>query len=158
MARAAFAEVPRAVVLDAEVRRPGPSYTYDTVAELMAPTHGCVEGSWAPEDAPRVVLLLGADAAREAHTWHRWRELQGLVELVVFARRGTATLSPEERGTLGVGAVLDLDLPDISATALRARLAAGELPEEIPPAVRDVIVARHLYGREGVRPYDGGQI
>ena len=36
MARIAFADVPRAVIDDRELRRPGPTYTIDTLRELMA--------------------------------------------------------------------------------------------------------------------------
>jgi len=36
LARAAFAEVPLVTVSDLEVRRTGPSYTIDTVRELLA--------------------------------------------------------------------------------------------------------------------------
>ena len=45
-----------------EVRRSGPGYTYDTLAELRAE-----EGAQRP-----LVLLLGADAFLELATWHRW--------------------------------------------------------------------------------------
>ncbi len=71
-ARLALAGEPGLVVDDREVRRTGPSYTYDTLSALRGEL-----GAATP-----LVLLLGDDAANQLHTWHRWRELFDLAHLV----------------------------------------------------------------------------
>ncbi len=85
--RAAVRANPAFGVSDVELRRQGPSYTVDTLAalrELLGP------------DA-RIWFLLGADAFREIHTWHRYPELFRLADLAVMRRPpDEAPLSPPE--------------------------------------------------------------
>ena len=61
---------------DRELRRAGPTYTYDTLAEVRA------------ERGPQVplVFLLGSDAFGQIHTWHRWTELFDLAHFAVAIR------------------------------------------------------------------------
>lgn len=61
---------------DRELRRSGPTYTYDTLAEIRA------------ERGPDVplVFLLGSDAFGQIHTWHRWTELFDLAHFAVAIR------------------------------------------------------------------------
>ncbi len=75
MLRRAVAGEPRLVVDDRELRRGGPSYTVDTLAELRA----------AVGTRP-LCLVLGADAFLGLPGWHRWRELFALAHLVVVER------------------------------------------------------------------------
>ena len=75
-ARLAVAGEPGLVVDDREIRRSGLSYTYDTLAGLRAEA-----GPSRP-----LVLLLGDDAANQLHTWHRWRELFDLANLIFVER------------------------------------------------------------------------
>jgi nicotinate-nucleotide adenylyltransferase len=78
MARLATDGNPLFTVDDREVRRSGPGYTVDTLAEVRREI-----------DAKRpLCLLLGADAFLELATWHRWHELFGLAHLVVAHRPG----------------------------------------------------------------------
>lgn len=117
---------------DREVRRAGPSYTYDTLAELRA-EHGA---------ATPLVLLLGDDAANQLHTWHRWHELFELAHLVFVERpyeppapvreltaflRGRRALGAQELLTRPGGLWLAASIPPlaISATRIRQLLAAG---------------------------------
>lgn len=58
-----------------ELERTGPSYTVDTIAALAA-RH---------PDAD-FTLLLGLDAFREIHTWHRAADLLGACDLAVTSR------------------------------------------------------------------------
>ncbi|RMG85566.1 MAG: nicotinate-nucleotide adenylyltransferase [Candidatus Dadabacteria bacterium] len=82
--REAVADNPRFGVSDRELRREGPSYTVDTLTE------------WRAEAGPegRLWFLLGADAFREIHTWHRYPELFALADLAVMRR-------PPDEGPLG---------------------------------------------------------
>ncbi len=65
----------RLLVDDRELRRPGTSYTVDTLMSLR-------------EDLPgsTLVLLLGEDAFAGLPQWHRWRELFRLCHICVVNR------------------------------------------------------------------------
>ena len=63
-----------------ELRRDGPTYTYDTLVELRQ------------ERGPEAVLvfLLGSDAFARIDTWHRWAELFDLAHFAVAIRADDA--------------------------------------------------------------------
>jgi nicotinate-nucleotide adenylyltransferase len=119
-----------------ELDRGGESYTADTLAELAARAPGV-----------ELVLLIGADVARELHTWKRVDEVRRLATLGVWRRQGV------DIPDLGPGwRVTGVDVPclELSSTELRARAAAGRpLDGLVPvPALR-LIRERGLYaGRE----------
>lgn len=73
--RLALEDEPGLIADDRELRRSGPSYTVDTLAELRAEF----------PDRP-LLLLLGDDAANQFHTWHRWQDIIGLAHLVFVER------------------------------------------------------------------------
>jgi len=128
------------LTLDArELARPGRSYTVDTLLELRA-----------EQGSRPLVLLLGADAFAGLTTWHRWRELFGLAHIAVLTRPGHAPEHPAELaaeiaprrvdGPAGLhatpaGRVLQLPVTplEISASAVRALLAAGRDPRWLVP-------------------------
>jgi nicotinate-nucleotide adenylyltransferase len=114
----------------AELDRPGPSYTVDTLEALRA-----------RYPAVRFTLLLGADAAAELSAWHRAADLPKLARIVVFGRPGSPIpASPLIDGSIVVPAV------DISATEVRRRARAG-LPVRywVPDAVAEYMVRHRLY-------------
>ncbi|MFM7735309.1 MAG: nicotinate-nucleotide adenylyltransferase [Alphaproteobacteria bacterium] len=76
-----------------ELEREGPSFTVDTVAEL-ARRH---------PDAS-FTLILGLDAFRDIHGWHRWDELLSSCDLAVTSR-------PPERVVPGRDALASAALP-----------------------------------------------
>jgi nicotinate-nucleotide adenylyltransferase len=137
-----------------ELSRPGPSYTYDTLAELRR-----------EEGAERsLCLVLGTDTLEQIERWHRWRELLDLAHLVVLARPGWR--SPES-GAVGdwinenaadglealhgspCGRILALELRQlpISATEIRGMIAAGKSPRYLlPDSVWDYIQRTGAYG------------
>jgi nicotinate-nucleotide adenylyltransferase len=138
MIRAAVAGDPRFEVSDLELRRAGPSYTVDTLRELRARD---------PEVA--LFFLLGVDQFRDLHLWREPEELARLATLVVVSRGGEAvTTKPGLPHRL-----LEVTRIDLSATALRARVAAGEpIRYLVPEAVAAVIGREGLYGGGGPRP------
>ena len=114
----------------AELDRPGPSYTVDTLEVLRA-----------REPAARFTVLLGADAAAELSDWHRAADLPRLARIVVFGRPGTPVpASPLIERSIEVPAV------DISATEIRRRARAG-LPVRywVPDGVAEYMVRHRLY-------------
>ncbi|HYI60903.1 MAG TPA: nicotinate-nucleotide adenylyltransferase [Acidimicrobiales bacterium] len=132
MARAAALGVPGLEVSDAEVRREGPSYTVDTVAELRAER----------PDRP-VTVILGTDAAALVPTWERPDELLAQARLAVVARPG----APGPVVLPGADLVhVDLEQLDVSSSRLRADVAAGHpIDVLVAPGVIDVIGRRRLY-------------
>lgn len=114
-----------------ELRRQGPSYTADTLAELRA-EH---------PDTP-LCLLLGQDAVRQLPQWQRWQSLIDYAHLVFFDRPGQAPELPaplarlwQQRQARGVGELRQkaaglcwrCALPplDVSSSDIRRRLCRG---------------------------------
>ncbi len=151
----ALAQHPRFGIDAAEAGSPAPSYTVPTLERLRAAL-----GATLP-----LVLLLGADAFLGLPAWHRWTELFALAHLAVATRPGheldeaamAAALAGEFGDRRGVaadlalapaGAIVPFALTalDISATAIRARLAAGASCRYLlPDAVLDYIDRHRLY-------------
>ena len=152
MVKAAVADQPAFVVDDREVRRTGLSYSVDTLTELRN------------ENPDRsLCLLLGMDAFLGLPSWHRWRELLELTNLVVVNRpgwkaplsgplgevlvdRGTGTirdLHEQKAGRIYVHAVTQLE---ISSTELRQQLVAGRDPRYlVADPVRRIIIETGCY-------------
>lgn len=109
------------------------SYSIDTIERVRA--------ALAPGD--EMFFLIGADAFAEIATWRRWQDVVRDVRFIVVARPGHGYAVPPgarvER--------LDRVALAVSSSAIRARLAAGESPPELPPAVLAYIRERGLYAK-----------
>lgn len=144
MARLAVEGDARFAVSDLELRREGPSYTFDTVQELKKGLGPDDELSW----------IVGSDSVGELHTWHRVGELLEAVRLIVVSRsdrpfaetarlRGVVGDEPVER--LERDAVR-IEPVGVSSTRLRKMTARGEsLRYYTPPAVFNYIREVGLY-------------
>jgi nicotinate-nucleotide adenylyltransferase len=133
MVRLAIAGEPRFVLERCELARGGNSFTLDTVKELRAAEPGT---EW--------FLILGQDQYAGLHTWRDWRELVGLVTLVIAPRPDAATVDPQVANT--PHRTVELPLMKDSSTDIRELLAAGESIEAlVPPAVARYIEQHHLY-------------
>jgi nicotinate-nucleotide adenylyltransferase len=135
MCRAAFAGIDGAVLSECELRRPGPSYTIDTLAHFAA------------VEAARPFLLLGSDNLAALPTWHRGNELTQLADLAIYPRAGAPVTQAALRALGQRGArVLEVEPDARSSRAIRARLRAGDpCADDLHPGVRAVIAARGLY-------------
>jgi nicotinate-nucleotide adenylyltransferase len=121
---------PRFAVERIELELPAPSYTVETLEALAA-----------RESGNRYTLLLGADAARDLPTWHRVDELSRFADVVVLARPGA---TPPAHAL--IRRVVDVPAVDVSATAIRARVASGgSIRYLVPEAVREYIEIHGLY-------------
>ena len=126
---------------DCELRRQGLSYTYHTVEALRARY----------PDQP-LLLMIGADAFAQLHTWHRWQALLSLAHLLVCARPGAALLpSAQTQGFLasrrarvadelraqnsGLWMSFDLPLLQISSTRIRQLLRHDRSVRALVPDV-----------------------
>ena len=128
MLRLATAALPWAVVDDWELRRPEPSYSYQT-AEAMA---GQFPGA-------RLVWIMGGDQWDALPTWKFPERLARQVEFAVLARGEI----PQPRGGYRLKVVRG-DHP-ASATAIREAISVGKPPEWLSPAVAEWIRSQPLY-------------
>lgn len=138
MAREAFGEVPHAVVDDRELRRAGPTYTIDTLRQL--------KGEFPQAE---LVLVIGADQAEAIGSWREYGEILKLATVAVAARaRPDPDALPFDTTRLPGARVAAVELPSmpVSATQVRALVAAGEgVGHLVPPGVASYIARHHLY-------------
>ena len=131
-----------------ELSREGPSYTIDTVREILAEQGGA--------ERVRLFLILGTDNLGGLVEWCEVEALLALVEPVVVFREGDPTvLLAALEGELSEGAVRRLErgllrLPPVAAssTELRGVLARGGDPGEgLSRAVLEYVRRHGLYAR-----------
>ncbi len=139
MARLATAEDARFAVSDLEVRRPGASFTLETLRELRA-----------LRPRGELFLILGWDAARLFKTWHEPETVRSLATIVVVARPGSGSPQPadlEAAGLRGSGVILCLErTPNVSASGIRKDIKSGKsITGKVPPPVERYIATHHLY-------------
>lgn len=140
---------------EGEVQSSQPSYTVPTLRRLRIELG--MERS--------LVLILGADAFAGLESWHAWRELFSLAHLLVATRPNHALdaarmpaglaaefngrqYAPEDLSSVPAGRIASFAMTpmDISATAIRQRLAIGEpVRGLLPDSVLDYISLHNLY-------------
>ena len=126
MLRSAVGGEPGFDVDDLELRRPPPSFTIDTIEEARRRMPNA-----------EIYYLVGSDNLPRLHTWHRFNELEKLVQFVVLARDAQPV---EERYTT------IRRLIDVSATDIRNRVAsARSIRYLVPPSVEEIIQREQLY-------------
>lgn len=135
MVEAAVAGWPGLVPSRIEIDRGGPSYTVDTVRQLLQ-----------DEPGAQLTVVVGADVVAGLTTWHDEAALRDLVTLAVVGRPGVAPV-PVPPGWRAV------EVPaapfDISSTELRRRLEQGEpVTGLVPEPVIRCILQRGLYATD----------
>lgn len=154
MVRLAIADNPAFEASDLELRRPGPSYTVDTLEAMgVAPSE--------------LFLVIGSETFLDLLSWREPRRIATLCRIVVIPRTDSAfdpdataarkvahEIGVDSFTTAGGGVVPDrgvivvhaTSLP-ISASELRARAGAGRsLAYRVPAAVAEYVVRGRLYG------------
>ena len=134
-------------VSDIELRHAGPSFTSVTLERLAALGHS-------PE---QLFFITGADAFADIAAWHDYPAVLDRSHFVVVARPGhslaalraqahlrarmrQATGRPPARGASVAIWLVDAATRDVSSSALRQRISAGEPIDGLVPAA----VARHI--------------
>jgi len=156
MLKLATARDARFDVDDRELRREGPTYTYDTLAEIRKERG---------PDLP-IVFLTGSDTFEKIDTWHRWTELFDLAHFVVairandteWASKGPGalpretwprvTLDPRELLSAPSGKVMTFFMTPlaISSTAMRTQAGEGTSIRYLTPdPVAEYIRSHGLY-------------
>jgi len=124
-----------------ELDRPGPSYTIDTIYELI--------DKFGPQT--EIYFITGADAIQEIPTWDRIEELLGLCQFIAATRPGcvpSVDNIKEYFGELGVSRIHRLNTPEleISSTDIRARIkSACSIKYIVPESVENYIIKEGLY-------------
>jgi nicotinate-nucleotide adenylyltransferase len=144
-------------VSDLELRRPGPSYTVDTLTELAT-------------GGDELYFVIGSETFLDLLSWREPRRIAALVRLVVIPRAGSP-FDPQSAAAqkvlreIGIGesgfahvgpgtgppprAVLIAHVTSlpISASDLRRRVRAGRsLDYRVPPPVIEYLHRHRLYG------------
>jgi nicotinate-nucleotide adenylyltransferase len=131
MVRAAVAGDDRFEVDDIEVKRPGASYTVDTLRELRARY---------PE--AELFFVIGMDQFREFDTWREPEEVARLARLAVVSRDGDLA---DCESTIPIEPV-SVTRIDLSATDVRRRLHEGRsIRYFVPDPVRELIEREGMY-------------
>jgi nicotinate-nucleotide adenylyltransferase len=137
-----------------EIDREGPSYTFDTLAELQR--HMSIRRQ--PDTAAsstQIFFILGADAFAEIATWFRFPDVLDLANFVVVSRPGITLDSLRERVPSAFDRqssaqtrviLVESNTPDISSTDIRRRVRARQpLSGLVPDTVAEYIRAHRLY-------------
>lgn len=157
MLRLAVADEPGLCIDDRELRRPGASFTYESLVELRS--------ELGPEEG--MCLLLGADAYAGFLSWHQPDDILRLAHLVVMGRPGLnhqdtgakveelrfwaaprLCNSPSQLSEVPSGYIWFQDVTPlaISATRIRRLVALGLSPRYLlPDAVIAFIRGDNLY-------------
>jgi nicotinate-nucleotide adenylyltransferase len=132
MVEAAVEGWPGLVPSRIEIDRGGPSYTIDTVRQLLA-----------EEPGAEVTVVVGSDVVPGLATWRQAADLSHLVTLAVVGRPGAPPVNPPP----GWRAVNVAAAPfDVSSTELRRRLQGRQsVAGLVPEAVIRCICQRGLY-------------
>ena len=164
MTTLAAADHPSWSVSDIELKRDGPSYTFDTLSGLIGQGH----------PASQIFFITGADAFAEIATWSRYPAVLDLAHFAVVARPGITLDSlkqrlPDlaERMTTPASLksnptgpeptehtriiLIEAATPDVSSTEVRRRLRAGEsIAGLVPDFVATYIAHHRLYVEAGL--------
>jgi nicotinate-nucleotide adenylyltransferase len=164
MVRLAIASDPALAISDVEIRRPGKSYSIDTIRQLQQ--------GYGPHT--QLFFLIGLDAFLDFPSWRDPRTLLELCSFVVLSRPGlsfrslsTVPLLPpipypaladldagrifRIEAQIGGQRLICLKQPPcpISASDIRARVRQGlPVANLLPPLVESYILRHHLYQEE----------
>ena len=124
MARAAFGDLDLVHVSNREILRDGPSYSVDTVRELL-------------DEANEVDLIIGADLVVQLDGWHEASALRSLVRVGVVPRPGAVTVVPDGWESY----VIPMEPVDLSSSYIRDVVPSLAnlrllLPERVIPLYR----------------------
>jgi nicotinate (nicotinamide) nucleotide adenylyltransferase len=119
-----------------EIERVGPSYTLDTLLDLME-VYGRDAGMY---------FIVGADEAFDLPRWHEAEKLPDLARFLVAPRPGFDLAELKQRLPARFYDAIDF-LPmtptDISATEIRSRIASGRSIKYLVPDCVEAYIRKH---------------
>lgn len=124
-------------ISDMEIRRGGKSYTWHTVQTLQTENPGA-----------HIYLCIGSDMLLSFTAWYRYEDLLKQVVLVVQNRRRADADAYEGavQALTAMGGRILLasgEVEEVSSSALRRRLAAGEDPSRLVPPPADALIKKY---------------
>jgi len=142
MANLAVSDLEKFVVSDVDVRRPGPTYTADTLVDVRR-----------EEPPAQWWFIVGADAFANLPSWHHADRLGGLARFAVVPREGTsdAQVRVAQAQASKSGSRVEVDMVtmapvDVSSSQIRRMVANGEsIRDLVHPLVDDYISTHGLY-------------
>ena len=164
MVRLAIASDPSLAISDVEIRRPGKSYSIDTI-RLLQQEYGV---------HTQLFFLIGLDAFLDFPSWRAPLTLLELCSFVVLSRPGLSfrslttvsllpPISPLSLADLDAGRISRIEVPlgtqhltclrlppcTVSASDIRVRIRQGlPVANLLPPLVESYILRHHLYKEE----------
>ena len=119
---------------DREIRRGGPTFTVDTLEEILA-----------EQPDTEIFLVVGADTANRLETWHRASDVVRLSTIVIVNRDdSTNAASGFFRDARVVN--VTMNAVDVSSSAIRKSVAHGEsIDSATSSSVASIIRDRSLY-------------
>lgn len=103
---------------DIEVKRNGPSYTFDTISELHLNYPNC----------ETLYMIIGADALNQLHTWNNCQGIVDTVTFLILSRPGSPDISNCVTNT-GLKnfkyEIIQAPQLQISSTLIRDKIAVG---------------------------------
>ena len=119
---------------DREIRRGGPTFTVDTLEEILA-----------EQPDTEIFLVVGADTANRLETWHRASDVVRLSTIVIVNRDDSTNAAS---GFLRDARVVNVTMNavDVSSSAIRKSVAHGESIDSVTSSsVASIIRDRSLY-------------
>lgn len=130
------------IVSDMEFRRPGPSYTVDTLIQIR-------------DENPNseLFLIMGADMFLSITKWHRYEDILAMCTPIVFAREEgqREALEGYAREIAGISesfniVIAENEVKAISSSELRESLVSREGENYLAEPVYEYIIRNRLYG------------
>ena len=134
MTEALVAEISGLRADDREIRRGGPTFTVDTLEEILA-----------EQPNTEIFLIVGADTAERLETWHRASDVVRLSTIVIVNRDNSTNAAP---GFLRDARVLNVTMNpvDVSSSGIRDAVARGEsIDSSTSLSVASLIRGHSLY-------------
>lgn len=128
MVKKVVTDLEKVEVLEIEVSKPGPTYTYETLQELHRKYPNC-----------EFILILGSDAVAGLNTWKEPNLVKTLARIYVVQRAGDFTQDWHFD---------HIQMPpiEISSTEIREKVKNNEsISELVPKSVIEYISANGLY-------------
>lgn len=141
LCHAAFCDCGAEVVIDDTERQRGK----DNYASLLLPVF--------KEKYGDIVYLIGGDSLQYLYDWRNPRDIMATCPIAVAGREGYRNVEETKREVEekfgGKIILLNYCGKDVSSGRIKARLFMGEMPEEIPAEVAEIIKNKNLFGKYG---------
>ncbi|MFQ5728811.1 MAG: nicotinate (nicotinamide) nucleotide adenylyltransferase [Waddliaceae bacterium] len=144
MVQLAISDQPRFKLLDVEAKRKGPSYTVDTLRQLVAEEQ-------ARPSPRRIHLIISDELALDFFHWHKPQEIIRLASLLIGSRLRSSKKPPPLEGDPCICRAIEsgwtpTSVKGISSTEIRRKLSKGLNCEFlVPRKVLDYIYQNNLY-------------